>query len=285
MFRRATVCSRMNRRHNSAIASRADAALDPPWRHLREFTSARIAIGRTGGSQPGAAVLDFRLSHARARDAVHAPFHPEEMAAAFKDFGREAILLHSQTRDRRQYLLRPDLGRRLHESSVECLREIAKNHGSRDLAVIVSDGLAARAAESHAMATALPLLDLLEAAGWTFFPVIVVPLARVKIQDEIGSLLGAKITLMLLGERPGLGAPDSLGAYFTYAPAPTKTDADRNCLSNIRPEGLPPAAAAKKLANLLLRSAQLQFSGVSLKDEEEMLPDATPPGHPRLSES
>jgi ethanolamine ammonia-lyase small subunit len=138
--------------------------------------------------------------------------------------------------------------------------------GQRDLAVIVSDGLSAQAAERQAAPTLAALLPVLRQAGWTVYPVFVVSFGRVKLQDEIGELLGARQTLMLLGERPGLGSPDSLGAYFTFGPRADRTDADRNCVSNIRPEGLPPEEAGQKLARLLLESARLGVSGVSLKD-------------------
>lgn len=248
-----------------------------PWSRLRQFTPARIALGRSGGSQLTPHLLDFRLSHARARDAVQAPFHPETLQEVLAASGHESIFLQSRVDSRRQYLLRPDLGRRLSEASACLLEASSPAWGPRDLAVIISDGLAAQAAENHAVATVLLLLENLTALGWSIYPVFVVPLARVKIQDEIGGLLGAKITLMLLGERPGLGTPDSLGAYFTYGPGAHRTDADRNCLSNIRPEGLPPAQAARKLATLLVRAAQEKMSGVALKDEDEFLALPTDP--------
>jgi ethanolamine ammonia-lyase small subunit len=133
---------------------------------------------------------------------------------------------------------------------------------------MLSDGLAAQAVERHGLATLTPLLRTLAGAGWTLGPVCVIPFARVKVQDEVGAALGARFSLILLGERPGLGAPDSLGAYFTFGPGPRRTDADRNCVSNIRPEGLPPARAAAKLAWLLRESARTGRYGVELKDEE-----------------
>jgi ethanolamine ammonia-lyase small subunit len=247
---------------------------DPdPWFHLRRFTAARIAIGRTGGSQKTSTVLDFRLAHARARDAVHASFDPESVASPLNDAGIATEILSTSVRDRREYLLRPDLGRSLDEISKSSLA----SRNSCDLVVIVSDGLAAAAAERHAAATVLPLIMELQAAGWDIAPVFIVPLGRVKVQDEIGSALNARFSLMLLGERPGLGTPDSLGAYFTANPSPSCTDADRNCVSNIRPEGLPPAEAAAKLAWLLKESRRLGLSGVHLKDNQSMTIDFTPP--------
>lgn len=237
--------------------------LPEPWAHLRLFTSARIAIGRAGGSRKTGEVLDFRLSHARARDAVNAPFDPTAVSGPLEVAGIPTVLLGTAAADRRQYLLRPDLGRVLDAESRGRLRP-----SSFDLAVIVSDGLSAMAAERHAPATLIPLLQGLMAVGWKPSPVFIVPFARVKIQDEIGATLGARHSLILLGERPGLGTPDSLGAYFVSHPAPERTDADRNCVSNIRPEGLPPAQAAAKLLRLLQESARLGISGIRLKDQE-----------------
>jgi len=240
-----------------------ELTISDPWSHLRQFTAARIAIGRTGGSQPTAAVLDFRLSHARARDAVHAPFDTAALAAQLHAAEIQTKFLATAVPDRATYLLRPDLGRSLDQASREKLEP-----SQPDLVLIVSDGLAAAAAESHAAATLIPLIRELHQAGWKISPVHVVPLARVKVQDEIGSALGARFSLMLLGERPGLGAPDSLGAYFTANPSLACTDADRNCVSNIRPEGIPPVQAAAKLAWLLKESLRLGVSGVHLKDHQ-----------------
>lgn len=235
-----------------------------PWFHLRRFTAARIAIGRTGGSQTTSTILDFRLAHARARDAVHASFDPAQVANPLHDSGILTETLSTHVRDRREYLLRPDLGRSLDEASQ------AKLAGRQavDLVVIISDGLAAAAAERHAAATVVPLIMELRAAAWNIGPVFIIPLARVKVQDEVGAALKARFSLMLLGERPGLGTPDSLGAYFTANPSPACTDADRNCVSNIRAEGLPPSDAAAKLAWLLKESKRLGLSGVNLKDNQ-----------------
>lgn len=239
-----------------------------PWIGLRRFTSARIALGRTGGSQRMETVQDFRLSHARARDAVMAPFDLDGVAYRLCAAGLSTHRLATGVTDKKTYLLRPDLGRRLAPASASDFRARAESWGPRDLAIIVSDGLAAQAAERHAVETVTHLAAHLGAAGWSLYPIFLVPCGRVKLQDEIGELLGARFTLMLLGERPGLGMPDSLGAYFTAGPAASRTDADRNCVSNIRAEGLPPAAAATKLAWLLLESARTGRAGVALKDEQ-----------------
>lgn len=248
-----------------------------PWAALRRFTAARIALGRTGGSPRTATLLDFRLCHAQARDAVHAPFDAprlcDELSAHLHDAGLASLfpsppcrLLTTAVSDRATFLARPDLGRRLSDASREEVRANASAWGRRDLALLVSDGLSAQAALRHAAATLVPLAARLAASGWSFFPLFVVPFARVKLQDELGELLNARLTLMLLGERPGLDSPDSLGAYFTHTPRAACRDADRNCVSNIRPAGLQPADAAAKLADLLTRSVQLGTSGVTLKD-------------------
>jgi ethanolamine ammonia-lyase small subunit len=238
-----------------------------PWAALRKHTAARIAIGRAGGSQRTASLLDFRLAHARARDAVLAPLDTAALCARLAADGFATELLHTAAGGRREtHLARPDLGRRLAPASREHLTANAPRWGQRDLAIVLSDGLSALAVARHAPLVLAPLAARLAAAGWTLYPVFVVPFGRVKLQDEIGELLGARLTLMLLGERPGLDSPDSLGAYFTHAPGAARTDADRNCVSNIRPEGLPPAAAAETLARLLLLSLRLGLGGVALKD-------------------
>ncbi len=238
-----------------------------PWTHLRQFTVARIAIGRTGASQPTSAILHFRHSHALARDAVYAPFDGSIVSEPLHAAGIATERLATNALDRRSYLLRPDLGRELDSLSQGKLGEMVKTTGPIDLVIIVSDGLAATAMQ-HAAATIVPLIAELVEAGWRVGPVILIPLARVKVQDHIGMLMQARYSLMLLGERPGLGTPDSLGAYFTAGPALTCTDADRNCVSNIRPEGIPPAQAAAKLAWLLKESARLGLGGVHLKDNQ-----------------
>jgi len=249
-----------------------ELSVPPPggdrWAGLRRFTQARIALGRTGGSLRTESVIDFRLGHARARDAVHAPFDPLALAASLRDAGIETFPLATEIGERRTYLARPDLGRKLDEASQRKLRCQAPIWGNRDLAILVSDGLSALAAERQAVPLLAHLLPLLHSEGWSLYPVLIVPFARVKLQDEVGELLGARQSVILLGERPGFSSIDSLGAYLTYRPNAGRTDADRNCLSNIRPEGLPPVEAAVKLADLLIESARRGVSGVALKDLE-----------------
>ncbi|MDR0672350.1 MAG: ethanolamine ammonia-lyase subunit EutC [Zoogloeaceae bacterium] len=250
-----------------ATEARPDPAEDP-WVALRQHTFARIALGRAGGSQRTASVLAFRLAHARARDAVHARLDLEALAARFSAHGLQTERIATAVSDRPAFLMRPDLGRQIAAASRETLKARARKWGRRDLVILVSDGHSANAALRHAAETVARLVEILDAAGWTRYPVLLVPFGRVKLQDEVGALLKARHALMLLGERPGLSAPDSLGAYFTWRPGPARTDADRNCVSNIRPEGTSPAAAAQKLAELLLESARLGLSGVNLKDEQ-----------------
>ncbi len=240
----------------------------PPeaWTQLRRFTAARLALSRTGGSVPLAAALDFRLAHARARDAVHTPFDAGALAGALREAGHKTTRLATRARDRATYLQRPDLGRHLDRESVAVLAQLREDTPPADIALIVSDGLSALAIERHGATTILALQAHLANFGWRVAPIFIVPFARVKLQDQIGELLGVRHTVMVLGERPGLGAPDSLGAYFTYQPRAACRDADRNCVSNIRTAGLSPVAAATKLAQLLAESAHLGYSGVRLKD-------------------
>ncbi len=236
------------------------------WKHLREFTAARIALGRAGGSLPTAPLLDFRLSHARARDAVLCHFDPETLATSLRRLTPDVHILQSEAENRAVFLQRPDRGRRLSEASRLHLETLVLPRPA-DLVILISDGLSTIAAMQQAEPLLSELLPLLGTDGWSLAPLMVVRHGRVAIQDEVGGILNARLSLILLGERPGLGSPDSLGAYFTYAPMPGKTDADRNCVSNIRPQGLPPAAAARKLHSLLTNSRQLALSGVHLKDE------------------
>ena len=248
----------------------APATVDS-WGSLTQYTSARIALGRAGGSSRTSSLLDFRLSHARARDAVQMEFHVDALRAALGRAGLETVIAETAASDRRTFLVRPDLGRRLAPATREQLSAQRGLWGQRDLAIVVSDGLSALAAERQVGQVLAHLVPLLRASGWSMYPIFLAPFGRVKLQDELGELIGARHTLMLLGERPGLGSPDSLGAYFTFMPRAACTDADRNCVSNIRPEGYPPKAAAQKLAQLLLESARRGLSGVALKDTGDKL--------------
>lgn len=236
-----------------------------PWQRLRQFTSARIALGRAGHSQPTDAVLAFGLAHAQARDAVHQPLSCEAVKAALDQAGFAKLLVHSAAADRAQYLRRPDLGRRLDEDSRERLRQTAAD--PCDVAFVIADGLSAQAAQRHAVPVLLAVRDRLR--DWRIGPVAIAQQSRVALGDEIGELLRARQVVMLIGERPGLSSPDSLGIYLTYDPHPGRTDAQRNCISNVRPEGLSYRQAADRLAWLLRGAVALGCSGVRLKEDSE----------------
>lgn len=236
-----------------------------PWLTLSRLTAARIALGRAGGSVRTETLLDFRLAHARAKDAVELAFDSAALSQKLETAELEPFSLRTQAPDRRSFLLRPDLGRALHPESRAELAAMGASWGKRELCIVVSDGLSALAAERQVSPLLSALVPLLLAQGLTLYPIFIAPFARVKLADEIGELLGARFSLILLGERPGLSSPDSLGAYLTLEPSQARTDADRNCVSNIRAEGLPAADAARVIAELLSASARLGQSGVALK--------------------
>ncbi|WP_177327617.1 ethanolamine ammonia-lyase subunit EutC [Pseudomonas sp. URMO17WK12:I12] len=247
--------------------------VDPqnPLLELRRLTPARIALGRTGTSMPTSAQLDFQYAHAQARDAVHLPFDSAGLSAQLTEIGRDSLLLHSAATNRDSYLQRPDLGRKLSDESAHTLRTYAAaNPGGIDLVIVVADGLSALAVHRHT----LPFLSRLEeqvlAEGWSVAPVMLVEQGRVAVADEIGELMGAKMTVILIGERPGLSSPDSLGLYFTYNPKVGLTDAYRNCISNVRLEGLSYGMAAHRLLYLMREACRRQLSGVNLKDEAQL---------------
>ncbi len=251
---------------------------------LRALTPARVGLGRTGVSQQTRDLLDFQLAHARARGAVHARLESAPLAATLGgilveagpagstlfDSGpvgsgsRRVLRLHSAARDRTEYLQRPDLGRKLDEPSRASLAG-----ANFELALIVADGLSALAVERHVAPLFKELLPRLE--GWRLAPVCIVEQGRVAIGDEIGQALGAQISVVLIGERPGLSSPDSLGAYITWAPEPGRTDAERNCVSNIRAEGLSYRQAAEQIHFYLTESRRLRLSGVKLKESSNLL--------------
>jgi ethanolamine ammonia-lyase small subunit len=251
-----------------------------PWGGLRAFTNARIALGRAGNSLPTAPLLAFDLSHAQARDAVHQPLDAEALRRTLEAEGFATLGVDSAAPDRQHYLRRPDLGRRLSEASRTALIEAAaasQHAGAPEIVFVIGDGLSAFAAAKQAVPLLLALRGRL--AGWRIGPVVVARQARVALGDEIGELMGAQLVAMLIGERPGLSSPDSLGAYLTYAPKVGCHDAQRNCISNVRPEGLPYEAAANKLHYLFTHALRLGLTGVGLKDESDAaLPASTEAG-------
>lgn len=247
--------------------------VDPqnPWLELRRLTPARIALGRTGTSMPTSAQLDFQYAHAQARDAVHLPFDHAGLGAQLAERGRKSLLLHSAATDRNSYLQRPDLGRKLSDESAQTLRDYASAHpGGVDLVIVVADGLSALAVHRHTVPFLTRMEEQAAADGWSVSPVILVEQGRVAVADEVGELLGAKMVVILIGERPGLSSPDSLGLYFTYNPKVGLTDAYRNCISNVRLEGLSYGMAAHRLLFLMREACRRQLSGVNLKDEAQV---------------
>lgn len=260
-----------------------------PWAALRQFTDARIALGRAGVSLPTTAHLDFQLAHAQARDAVHLALDVSTLAqtldAALRNPVASCQVLHSAATDRQHYLQRPDLGRRLDVASRERLSVLSRpavapaSARPYDLAVVVVDGLSALAISQNAAPFLTQLFERLVPQQLTIAPVCLVEQGRVAIGDEVGELLGAQAVLVLIGERPGLSSPDSLGLYLTWAPRVGLTDANRNCISNVRPAGLRYEDAAYKLHYLLTQARQRQLSGVDLKDdtgaEQTLLTGAT----------
>ena len=230
---------------------------------LRSFTPARVALGRAGHALPTAELLRFQLDHARARDAIYHELDPAAL-------GLPHLLLRTAAADRRTYITRPDLGRTLSPESRARLER-----GSYDAAIVVVDGLSPAAVQRHAAPLLRELTPHLAQEGWRMAPLTVVLQGRVAIGDEIGAALGAQQVAVLIGERPGLSSPDSLGAYLTWEPRAGRTDAERNCLSNIRMEGISYAAAAERLHLLMRQARLLQLTGIALKEDELLLNSPT----------
>ncbi len=239
--------------------------IDERWRRLRGFTPARIALGRAGTGLPTRALLEFGMAHAQARDAVHLPLDTEAVSAGIRALGCAVVTVASRARDRATYLRRPDLGRRLAPAA----RETLPTAGRPDLALVVADGLSARAVHENVVPLLAAFLPAARAAGWSLASVVVATQARVALGDEVAVALGARAVCVLIGERPGLSSPDSLGLYLTFAPRIGTADAARNCLSNVRATGMPPTLAAFKLHWLLSQAYARGLTGVALKDESE----------------
>ncbi|UXD89021.1 ethanolamine ammonia-lyase subunit EutC [Thalassolituus hydrocarboniclasticus] len=259
-----------------------NGVVDNPWRRLRQFTAARIGLGRSGISLPTKEMLEFQLAHAQARDAVHTPLDFSELTQQLETLAEQYPLLsdepplklHSEAVDRMTYLQRPDLGRRLDEASRVLLQQEQQTPEQPfDLALVIADGLSATAIAHNAVPFIQALCEELQddKQAWKFAPITLVEQGRVAIGDDVGELLNAKTVLVLIGERPGLSSPDSLGLYLTWAPVRGLTDARRNCISNVRPEGLNFSEAAHKAGYLLRESRRLQLSGVQLKDRSGSL--------------
>ncbi len=239
-----------------------------PWQGLGAWTPARIALGRAGASLPTREVLSFALAHAQARDAVHARLDRIELAGRLRGLGLVSLEVESRARDRATYLRRPDLGRQLDETSRERIMVAARGE-TCDVALMIGDGLSATAIAAHAAALVGALLPHIGSLGLQLGPVVIAEGARVALGDEVGALIGARLVAVLIGERPGLSTADSMSVYLTYAPRPGRTDAERNCISNIRPGGLAPEVAAANLAWLIEAALARGVTGVALKDRSD----------------
>jgi ethanolamine ammonia-lyase small subunit len=250
---------------------RSGAPLPISWADLRRFTPARVALGRAGNGLPTAAHLDFQAAHAAARDAVHAVLDIEALQAELATAGLASIAVHSAVPDRRAYLLRPDLGRLLRDADRAALPAMP---GA--MLFVICDGLSAIAVQRHAPALLAHTIPALRRAGHAVAPVIVAEQGRVALGDDIGEVMGADAVAVLIGERPGLTAADSVGVYLTWQPRRGRTDAERNCISNIRPDGLAPQEAADKLLWLIGAMRRLRLTGVGLKDEQPAAAPALP---------
>jgi ethanolamine ammonia-lyase small subunit len=246
-----------------------------PWFFLAARTTARVGRGRAGVSLPTREVLAFDLAHALARDAVHAHVDRAKLAAGLSALGLQTIEVESQAIDRQTFLRQPDAGRRLSEASAARLAKAAA--GRCDLAIMIGDGLSAAAVDAHAVALVSALVPHVKRLALTVAPIVLADGARVALGDVVGAALGARLSVVVIGERPGLSAADSLGIYLTYDPRSGRNDAERNCISNIRPDGLPPELAAAKLAWLVEAAFRRSLTGVTLKDESDTLISPLPP--------
>lgn len=233
---------------------------------LKEMTDARVALGRHGSGVPTRASLAFLLDHARAREAVWTAIDRTDIAKQLTDLGIETLSVNSRARERSDYVRRPDLGRQLSEESMQTLESAMRPDTGYDVVVVVADGLSSSAVAINAVPLLQELLPRLQTQGLILGPVVLASQARVALADPVGETLGARLTIMLIGERPGLSAADSLGAYITYAPKSGTPDSERNCVSNIRDGGLPLSAAAETIALLVSDISRTTVSGVALKD-------------------
>jgi ethanolamine ammonia-lyase small subunit len=242
--------------------------IPPQLSALREFTAARIAIGRVGNSIPLQQSMAFKLAHAHARDAVYSALDIDGLLERLKVFEVPLLHIHSQAANRQKYLKRPDLGRLL---SDDCKEQLTGHLANPDIAIIIADGLSAEAVNGNAYSLLKILIPKLIDAKLTIGAICLVEQARVAIGDDIASGLNAKFSILLIGERPGLSSADSMGAYLTYNPKPGLTDESRNCISNIRKHGLSYTHAAEKIFYLVNESFRLKLSGVGLKDNAGLL--------------
>ena len=238
------------------------------WGELRRFTDARIALGHTGVSLPTDECLRFTHAHAQARDAVHLPLDKELMKKELAEIGVDVVEVHSDAKDRQTFLKRPDLGRRLNSASRSKLQKLAAE--APDVVFVIGDGLSSKAVHRQAVPLLKETLPYLDQLNLSVAPIILAEQSRVALGDEIAQILNAKLVAMLIGERPGLSSPDSLGIYLTYNPCVGRLDSERNCISNVRPEGLTHEKAAFKMAWLIQSAFSLRQTGIALKDESDL---------------
>lgn len=250
---------------------------EDPWANLKRFTDARIGLGRSGAAMPTREVLNFALSHAMARDAVTTPIDWNPIENGLSALGLPTLRIASAAGDRSEYLRRPDLGRRLSDTSREALVRASEIEAAKpDLVILVGDGLSSLGVAANTLAYMSAFMPYVVKSGWKLSPVLLADNARVALGDEAGEILGGKAVLVLIGERPGLSSPDSLGVYLTFSPRIGIKDADRNCISNIRQRGLSYDEGTFKTAWLLREAFRRGLTGVNLKDESQFLIDAEP---------
>lgn len=240
---------------------------DDCWSELRKFTDARIALGRTGGSLPTKEYLRFSLDHARARDAIHEPFRPEWIKGNLEQLGLGSLCLESAAGDRKTFLVRPDLGKRLSQRSIEFLNKY--DYKGADICIVIGDGLSSKAVHKQSVPLLKELLPYFAQLNLSVAPIVLATQSRVALGDDIAERMHCKCVIILIGERPGLTSPDSLGAYITYDTFRGRLESERNCVSNIRPEGLDYKRAAFKIAWLVESAFSIGRSGTSLKDNSD----------------
>lgn len=241
------------------------------WEQLKQFTDARIALGRAGGSLPTRPALAFQLAHAEAKDAVLKKLDIALLEQQLSALQHKMLHVQSDAADKDVYLKRPDLGRELSEESRLQLKQYAQQHpAAYDVLIVAGDGLSARAIEDNAPYFIQQFYTACHEQNWSVAPLVIAVGSRVALGDEIASILRAKMLVMLIGERPGLSSPDSMGIYYTWQAQKGCHDAMRNCISNVRPAGLPVQVAIQRLVALMRKSCALGMSGVHLKDEHEM---------------
>ena len=249
--------------------------MNDAWVNLKQFTQARIAQGRAGCALTTQAALEFQMAHAKARDSVHQDWDIAALSQEIESLGLQSLVLQTAVKDRSQYLQRPDLGRQLDQSSIDTLQKYKTAH--YDVVICLSNGLSSTAVSKHGLGLLQAIVARFQTMNLRLGPICLVANARVALSDAIANHLSSDVAVMMIGERPGLSADDSLGLYLTYQPRMDNTDANRNCISNIRPpEGLAYESAAQKLAYLIQNAYRLGYSGVMLKDDmqpTEVLPE------------